>query len=621
MPENNPIPYNCLVCNNQFKLLAGLNKPTRRCPYCQSVIWPEADKDPLTKIGDFDEVQPFEMEARAVLFEARRGDARYLITLLDSGDSLYTAAKTHRGREQTSPYDGVPQDPHPNLLRTYPIEWVGEVAIAVVDFFDGAPLCDWLDEVGPISINDAVSIALACTRVTQHVGDQSGIQNISPYNIQILTGGGIKVSAFCGVVFHQFELPRSVANPQDTEAIRKSNLRLRRYSEHYFAPEFIPSKVTTYSSEERSRQNVFGLGCLLFELLADQSATTCGLVGQYSSGRSQLVWTLNERLVRVPIELKNIVQRMTARNPKNRYTDLQLLIEDLEQLKLSAQTVSFADRPVPRTKASVEFEPVERQAEQEVENDEWIPCDDDFDFRRIRWGMTFDEVLSAEPTKADRRQPIPSWSTRYRDIPLQLMYKFAEEDGQQICVLAILSPENLVPQTFDARSIGRSSRELFGNIRELEQEWDEECKLLRREGLHEEVAKKSAEFQEKIQAELQAAKSAQEELSRKIHSSIPGETLDLASLNRFYAKLKEMITADYGPPKSLDAELLEDYEFILLVAKHDGIKPAEVLRHCKTTVWCTDATYATLSIKPMLRGLRMIQATFASLKHRHLFPQ
>lgn len=58
------------------------------------------------------------------------------------------------------PYRSLQLAAHPNLIRTYPVQWRGKVAIARMDPLEGQLLADLLLKIGPVDVADAVNIVL-----------------------------------------------------------------------------------------------------------------------------------------------------------------------------------------------------------------------------------------------------------------------------------------------------------------------------------------------------------------------------------------------------------------------------------------------------------------------------
>lgn len=619
MSASDSLPERCQVCGNTFTLLANAIATERRCPYCQSVVWPEKEQPALESIGEFHYVQPVEHAAPAVVYSALRDDKRYLITLLDSGDHLYSAKKLLFEHGRTDPYGPDCKVPHPNMVQAYPIDWADKVAIASIDYFDGATLGDWLDVVRSIPLADAVHIALCCIRVSEHVDAQgtesTGLSKINPSNIQILENGELKVTCFAESLIGQFK-PELQTDLSTEELMRRAENE-RVYSEHYGSPNFDPLKANEYSEQQIRSQKIYGLGCLLFELLSGQSCKISGF-GEKPSLKSELVWSLNKRLVEVPDGLRKVVKKMTAVSQRHRYSQYADIIEDLEALRLNSERCSFCEGGIAarRSKAPAPaYASFFRGPRMCVD---WVHKTDASDFRHICWGMSMDEVKAIEPEEASLDLPTVAYTVEYKSKPLLLIYQFAELAEGSKCIAASLSPSSFST----IRSRLRTAREdSMASLKKQMEEVQEKCKQLRREGLLEEARRLHSEFAQKMTNELQEMRQRIESDQKKsVEVGAIGE-LDIEAVNHEYEVLKELITTEYGKPLSEDEEYHADPEYISWLANDENQEAAEILRHCKTTHWQTESTYATLNIDPVCHGQRAVRAIFSSVRHQPLFPK
>ena len=203
---------------------------------------------------------------------------------------------------------------------------------------------------------------------------------------------------------------------------------------------------------------------------------------------------------------------------------------------------------------------------------QWLHRTEANDFRRVTWGMTHEEVRVLELDNLNRVVPVMSGAimidAQHNGVQLHLHYRFVKDGEALICVGAAFMPTTMDFKMSD----------------------------------------------ERLASPLPFSESSLEEI-------IKSRLLDAPKLLDTYQSLKELINSDYGPPTLEDGPLQYDPEYVELIVSSDGFSRDQVLQYCRTSVWVTERTHATLSIIPGPLGSRQIQAMFRSVRHKHFFQQ
>lgn len=578
MPESNR--HTCSVCQNSIVVLIRGAVPTHHCPFCQTELGATSPRS-LSEITGFRVLGVAERDGPAKIYVAETDNEKFLITLLEEGSSFYSTLERFRDRGESDPYRAIQLSRLPNLTRTYPVVWKDRVAIAVMDYLDGKTLGDWIHALGPASVADAVGIVLTCLRLFRDLGDNVRAGQIHPNSIQVCDNGDVTVTAYAGVLFTQFQSTDSRFPSRRSRDDLENNLaRLTRFSSvGYQAPEYDErlSSIDEYTGEQYRIQNIFCLGALLFELLANHQIPTV------SSGKHLVKGiefaTAVELRPDAPPGLSRIVQRMLMFDPVKRYQTYGEVITDLEALGIASEAVSFIKRTAP---------PAAPDAIETVNRRQWRPRGETFDFRRLHWGMTHDEIRKAESDNLQSVMPAAiTIDTEFKGLGLRVIFSFVLNGDEPVGVCATMFPADA---DFVLRT--KSSDRLAGS------DVDDEIS--------------------KLFAQLGDAPDALEELQAKMMKM--HRELDVDKLLKTYEAMKELITLEYGAAETNDGPLLESPEYVDLIVQGGGQDRTEVLRYCQSTVWQTDRTYATLSISPMPMGGRQIIGRFVSLKHAHLLP-
>lgn len=552
--------------------------------------------DMLEKMTDLKLLGMVDWLAPAKVYVVEQRNEKFLMTLLEEGSAIYSMWKHARENGLADPYQstaiGSVIDPHPSLFRTFPVVWKGSVAIAMADFMDGKQLGEWLHTVGPLSVADAVGLVLECLKRCRHLGDTIHAGQIHPNSIQVCENGQVKITAFAGVMLKVFSDPDvRLKSRQSLEAMPRDLERLTRFSSAgYRAPEFGDKdyKTDKYSGEQCRIQNIYCLGALLFELLAHHKVPTIS-PGKHLVKNMELK-SAAELRPDAPSQLSTILRTMMAYDPVDRYQTYDEVIAELEGLQIASERMSFvlrAERPADPAKIAA------------FNKRQWSHRVLDFDFRKVTWGMTHDEVKEVEADNLSCVMPgAIIVDTEYKGLKLQAIYKFLMDGDKTVCVGAGLMPSTMdfkLPKepsaTFDMKDLTARIAQIDGDNLE-----DEIAKL---------IAERSPSF-ESIEADMKA--------------SIKSSKLDVKKLQDTHRAIKELICIEYGVPTIEDGPLKEDLEYLELIASTDGLKKEEVMLYCQTSVWETARTYATLNITPGPMGSRQLVAAFRSLAHEHLFP-
>ena len=190
----------------------------------------------------------------------------------------------------------------------------------VMEYVEGKNLTEVLRERGKLPPEEARSIATQVALALE-AGHEQGVvhRDIKPGNILIDRDGTAKVTDF------------GIARAADSTTITKTGLFLGTLS--YAAPELLAGKADI-------RSDIYSLGVVLYQMLAGrvpfESDTPLALMDMH---RSQEPPTLESLGVRVPADLRAIVERCLAKRPEDRYQQPSELTAELEGRSLAAALV------------------------------------------------------------------------------------------------------------------------------------------------------------------------------------------------------------------------------------------------------------------------------------------
>ncbi len=218
---------------------------------------------------------------------------------------------------------------HPNIVRCYQVardKTTGKHYL-VLEYVDGPSAQALLERLGRLEIGDAVHIALDIARGLEHAHSRNIIhRDIKPGNI-LSTQAGVSKLADLGLAKRTDE-----------------NSHLTATRQGFGTPHYMPYEQALNAKHADHRSDIYALGATLYHLLTGdvpfEGESHLDVVEKKSQGGFV---PASDRRVGIPPVLDQILARMLARNPDDRYQTASELIVDLERSALAAAVPSFAD--------------------------------------------------------------------------------------------------------------------------------------------------------------------------------------------------------------------------------------------------------------------------------------
>jgi serine/threonine protein kinase len=221
---------------------------------------------------------------------------------------------------------------HPNVLRATDAGYSAGNYYLVTDYIKGTDLGERVKRNGPLPIDDACRTIAQVALALQHVHDAGLIhRDVKPSNIMQCDDGK--------VVLIDFGLARfmDLANP---------GAGMTQYGHFVGTPDFVAPEVVTGDSEIDNRTDIYSLGCSLYVLLTGQPPfgdrhTTPSAKAQAHVAEEPL--PISRLRQGIPQELEDLVNRMMAKNPRQRVATASLVAEELQAIVGRAE-VAMASR-------------------------------------------------------------------------------------------------------------------------------------------------------------------------------------------------------------------------------------------------------------------------------------
>lgn len=223
---------------------------------------------------------------------------------------------------------------HPNIVRSLSARQdpATHKHYLVLEFVDGPSALALLEKFGRLAVGDGVHIALDVARALEHAHSRNVVhRDIKPDNILVTRSGVAKLSDL------------GLAKRTD-EASHLTGTR-----QGFGTPWYMPYEQAINAKHADARSDLYALGATLYHLVTGEvpfsGLNHLEVMDKKNEGTFPAASSRNPE---VPLVLDQILKRMLARNPGDRYQTASELIVDLERSRLANPVLSFADPDLAR---------------------------------------------------------------------------------------------------------------------------------------------------------------------------------------------------------------------------------------------------------------------------------
>jgi uncharacterized protein (TIGR03067 family) len=209
---------------------------------------------------------------------------------------------------------------HPNIVTAFDADQAGGTHFLVMEYVDGVSLARLVAERGPLPIQDACDYICQAALALQHAHEQGMVhRDIKPQNLMLTPQGQVKVLDF-GLAQLASELAVAHAATSSEDSGSASSGSITHAGAMMGTPDYIAPEQARDAHGADIRADIYSLGCTLYDLLAGHAPFPEGTALQKVMGHIERPPTpLGDLRDDVPSSLAQVVERMMAKDPADRY--------------------------------------------------------------------------------------------------------------------------------------------------------------------------------------------------------------------------------------------------------------------------------------------------------------
>ncbi len=218
---------------------------------------------------------------------------------------------------------------HDNIVSIFDVGEEDGLYYIVMEYVEGQTLKEYVQENGSLEVKEAVRILSQITEAVSHAHYHNIIhRDIKPQNILMSINGTAKVTDF------------GIARAISEATITHTNSVLG--SVHYLSPEQARGGKITYKSD------LYALGVILYEMLAGEVPYSGDTAVTIALKHLQEPFPkISEVNPSIPQSVENMITKLTAKNPDNRYESADEVFADLQTVlipgRMNEEPLDFED--------------------------------------------------------------------------------------------------------------------------------------------------------------------------------------------------------------------------------------------------------------------------------------
>ena len=243
---------------------------------------------------------------------------------------------------------------HPNIVTAHDAEQAGDVHFLVMEFVNGVDLASEVQNRGSLPIAEACDYIRQAAEGLQHAHTKGMVhRDIKPHNLMLSPDGQVRILDF-GLASFATESALIEADATDTTEGTPTPLHLTTVGSVMGTPDYIAPEQARDAHSADIRADIYSLGCTLCYLLTGEAPFAAdSVVDKLKAHEQQEPPSLQRLREDVPAKLADIVTRMMAKNPDDRFqtpAEVAQTLSPYAVIQLAAEATSAAQASPQRSR-------------------------------------------------------------------------------------------------------------------------------------------------------------------------------------------------------------------------------------------------------------------------------
>lgn len=208
---------------------------------------------------------------------------------------------------------------HPNIVAAYDAEQAGDLHFLVMEFVEGTDLASVVQQRGPLPVAEACECIRQAAVGLQHAHEKGMVhRDIKPHNLMRAAGGQVRILDF-GLAGFATEAAADAASVR-TDAGSTDHGHLTTIGSVMGTPDYLAPEQAADAHSADVRADIYSLGCTLYYLLTGKPPFEAdNVLAKIKAHAEQAPAAIESVRVDVPEELAEVIRRMMAKNPAERF--------------------------------------------------------------------------------------------------------------------------------------------------------------------------------------------------------------------------------------------------------------------------------------------------------------
>jgi serine/threonine protein kinase/putative intracellular protease/amidase len=230
---------------------------------------------------------------------------------------------------------------HPNIVHAHDADQAGELHFLVMEFVEGTSLSKAVARHGPLPLVNACNYIRQAAQGLAHAHQKGMVhRDIKPQNLMLTPAGQVKILDF-GLA--QFAREAALHDPTTASpaTAEHSGTIVTEAGTVFGTPDYMAPEQAKSARDVDIRADIYSLGCTLYFLLTGKPPFPAGTsLDKINAHRSRPFPPLTGTRDSIPPELAVILEKMTAKEPLERYATPTEIAQALAPLARSSKSKS-----------------------------------------------------------------------------------------------------------------------------------------------------------------------------------------------------------------------------------------------------------------------------------------